>query len=76
VRLLDVDTVTELHPGIKPGTLREWIFYADSNGFRRAIRRVKRKVLIVEEEMLAWIDEQSGVSPEIAEPPQGERANS
>ena len=58
-RLLDVHTVTALHPGIKFGTLRDWILHAESNGLHRALRRVGGKLLIVESELLDWIDERA-----------------
>ena len=58
-RLLDTKTVTALHPGIKSGTLRDWILHAESNGLERALRRVGSKLLIVESELLDWIDERA-----------------
>ncbi len=58
-RLLDVSSVTALHPGIKIGTLREWILHAESNGLHRALRKVGSKLLIVESELLDWIDERA-----------------
>jgi hypothetical protein len=71
--MLTVDTVSQLHPGIKPKTLRKWIFNAKDrkasvqgklvvvkgNGFDTAIVRVGRKVFIDNARLIAWMREQN-----------------
>ena len=41
------------------GGLRHLIFHANSNGFKRVIRRVGGRVLIDEAEFFRWVDEQN-----------------
>ena len=71
--MLTVDTVSQLHPGIKPKTLRKWIFNAKDrkveiqgqvhvvkgNGFDTAIVRVGRKVFIDNARLIQWMREQN-----------------
>lgn len=71
--MLTVDTVSQLHPGIKPKTLRKWIFNAKDrkvtvqgrevvvkgNGFNAAIVRVGRKVFIDNARLITWMREQN-----------------
>lgn len=40
------------------GGMRHLIFNAESNGFRKVIRRVGRRVLINEQAFFAWVDTQ------------------
>lgn len=38
------------------GGLRHLIFYGDSNGFNKVIRRIGRRVLISEDEFVKWVE--------------------
>lgn len=42
------------------GGLRHLVFYADTNGFDKVIRRAGRRVLIDEQAFFQWLDEQNG----------------
>lgn len=57
--LLTVRQFSEKHPAFPEGGLRYNIFHADTNGFKKCIRRVGRKILLDEGEVFRWIDEQN-----------------
>ncbi len=42
------------------GGLRHLVFYAEENGFDKAIRRAGRRVLIDEQAFFEWLDAQNG----------------
>lgn len=46
------------HPWPPIGGLRHLIFFADTNGFNKVIRRVGRRILIDEQAFFAWVDQQ------------------
>ena len=58
--LLTVRQCVERHPFLTSGGLRHLIFHAEENGFARCIRRVGRRVYIVENELFQFIEEQNG----------------
>jgi len=58
-RLIPVMQWSKHHDFPKLGRLRELIFYAETNGFKKVIRRMGRSVLIDEEAFFEWIEEQS-----------------
>ncbi len=43
------------------GGLRHLIFYAETNGFNKVIRRCGRRVLINEAAFHAWLEEKSSI---------------
>lgn len=45
-----------LHPPV--GGLRHLIFHAETNGFKKCIRRVGRRVLIDEAAYFSWVEAQ------------------
>ena len=59
--LLTVHQFCSKHPAFKEGGLRYLIFNAGSNGFEKCIRRIGRKVLLDEEEVFFWVDEQNKI---------------
>ncbi len=69
---MSVETPTDSRPHLIPvtewpkhhswpplGGLRHLIFYAESNGFDRVIKRVGRRVLIDEAKFFEWVDAQN-----------------
>ncbi|MBN2309196.1 MAG: hypothetical protein JXR94_09515 [Candidatus Hydrogenedentes bacterium] len=58
--LYTVRQFIERHPWATHGGVRHLIFHADKNGFSKCIRRVGRRVLIDEERVFEWLDEQGG----------------
>ena len=56
--LYTVRQIAERHPWATESALRSLIFRSDANGLSRAIRRVGRRVLFDEVELVAWIDAQ------------------
>jgi len=40
-------------------TIRKLIFNAEENGFSSVIRRIGRRIYLVEEEFYRWLDEQN-----------------
>ncbi len=55
-RLIPVTKWNQHHEWPPPGGLRHLIFYANTNGFDRVIRRVGRRVLIDEAAFFQWVD--------------------
>lgn len=44
----------------KISTLRSLVFHAESNGFKKVIRRINRRILIKVSAFYEWIEEQNG----------------
>ena len=44
----------------KLGTLRKLVFNAESNGFKKVIRRIQSRILINVSEFFNWVDETNG----------------
>jgi len=55
-RLIPVPKWSQYHEWPPKGGLRHLIFYANTNGFDRVIRRVGRRVLIDEEAFFQWVE--------------------
>ncbi len=55
-RLIPVPKWNQHHEWPPQGGLRHLIFYANTNGFDRVIRRVGRRVLIDEEAFFQWVE--------------------
>lgn len=61
--LFTVKQFCERYPWMKESTLRNRIFFADTNGFNRCVRHLGRKVLISEPDFLVWFEaQQEGAS--------------
>jgi len=57
---LTVNEMLEKYSWLKPGGLRHFLFNSKKNGLEKAIRRMgKRKILINEQLFFLWIDEQN-----------------
>ena len=41
---------------LSEGSVRSWIFFADKNNFKKCIRRVGRKIYILEEKFFEWME--------------------
>lgn len=46
----------------KLGTLRKLVFCAETNGFKKVIRRIQSRVLIDVSEFFKWVDETNGIN--------------
>ena len=57
--LYTIKQIAQRHAWATEPALRSLIFRADENGLSRAIRRVGRRVLLDEDEFLAWIEGQN-----------------
>lgn len=55
-RLIPVPKWNQHHEWPPQGGLRHLIFYANTNGFDRVIRRVGRRVLIDETAFFQWVE--------------------
>lgn len=55
-RLIPVPKWNQYHEWPPQGGLRHLIFYANTNGFDRVIRRVGRRVLIDEDAFFNWVE--------------------
>ena len=53
-QLIPVTNWNEHHPWPPIGGLRHLIFFADTNGFNKVIRRIGRRVLIDEAAFFEW----------------------
>jgi hypothetical protein len=52
--------LTTSNPAFTEGGIRALIFRAESNGFKRCIRRIGRKILISKSAFSHWIETQNG----------------
>ncbi len=59
-QLIPVSHWNERHPWPPAGGLRHLIFFADTNGFNKVIRRIGRRVLIDEAAFFDWANSQGG----------------
>lgn len=50
------------HPWPPIGGLRHLIFFAETNGFNKVVRRIGRRVLIDEAAFFDWVDSQGAAS--------------
>ncbi len=58
-QFLTIPQWCDRHPWPSQGGLRHLIFNAEENGFSNCIRRVGRRVLLSESDVLRWIDSQT-----------------
>jgi len=61
--LLTVKQFCANHPAFTQGSVRSLIFNREQNGFKRAVLKVGRRVLIDVDEFFRCIDEQNGRQP-------------
>ena len=47
----------------KLSTLRHLVFHAETNGFKKVVRRINSRVLIKVSAFFDWIEEQNGFAP-------------
>ena len=59
-KLIPATNWNEHHPWPPIGGLRHLIFFADTNGFNKVIRRIGRRVLIDEAAFFDWVNSQGG----------------
>lgn len=57
LNLIPVTEWSKHHSWPPIGGLRHLIFYAETNGFKKCIRRVGRRVLICEKAFFEWVEE-------------------
>lgn len=57
---LTVRQCAQKHPWASEAALRSYIFEATTNGFDVVVRRIGRKILLKEQELLRWIDSERG----------------
>ena len=63
ININDYVTIRQLttsNPAFTEGGIRALIFRAESNGFKRCIRRIGRKILISKSAFSHWIEAQNG----------------
>lgn len=48
----------------KISTLRSLVFHAETNGFKKVIRRINRRILIKVSAFYEWVEEQNGFAVE------------
>jgi hypothetical protein len=58
--LLSVNDFAKKYPTFTKGTLRAYIFNADSNGFKEVIRRIGARVYIKENAFFNWVERLNG----------------
>lgn len=56
-RLMTVAQFAEAHPAFTVGALRNLLFFRETNGLDMAVRRVGRRLLIVEAAFFDWIEQ-------------------
>jgi len=57
-QLIPVTSWNAHHPWPPIGGLRHLIFFAETNGFNKVVRRIGRRVLIDEAAFFDWVDSQ------------------
>ena len=57
-KFFTVKDFAKRHAWATEGSLRHLIFYRESNGFDRVIRRIGRKILLDESAFFEWLDAQ------------------
>ena len=55
---LTIPQFCERHEFATLGGIRHLVFHAETNGFSKCIRRMGRRVLLNEDAVFTWIDEQ------------------
>ena len=66
-KYLTVPQFCKAHQWATLGGIRHLIFHERSNGFSKCVRRIGKRVLLNEEAVFAWIEEQNGASKSHAE---------
>ena len=41
---------------LSEGAVRSWIFFSEQNGFKKCIRRVGRRIYVLEEKFFEWME--------------------
>ena len=59
-QLIPVNKWNERHPWPPIGGMRHLIFFAETNGFNKVVRRIGRRVLIDEAAFFEWANMQGG----------------
>jgi hypothetical protein len=59
-RLFSVTQFCERHEWATPGGIRHLLFNRETNGFDRCVVRLGRKILLNEEAVFAWLQEDGG----------------
>jgi hypothetical protein len=59
-RLIPASDWERYHPWPKTGGMRHLIFFAETNGFAKVVRRLGRRVLIDEAAFFEWAEKQGG----------------
>lgn len=62
-RLMTVAQFAEAHPAFTVGGLRNLLFFRETNGLEAAVRRVGRRLLILEPAFFAWIESTNRKGP-------------
>jgi hypothetical protein len=57
-RYATVKDMNKYYPAFKESTIRNLIFNEETNGFKRCIRRIGKKILIDLTKFEQWVDEQ------------------
>lgn len=58
-QLLTVNQFVEKHQFATFGGLRHLIFYSNTNGFSKVIKRIGRRILLDENAFFSWVEEQN-----------------
>ena len=56
-KLIPVTAWPQHHPWPSIAGLRHFIFNAETNGFKKVIRKVGARILVDEEQFFKWVDE-------------------
>ncbi|HHF7367438.1 TPA: hypothetical protein ACPSKY_002571 [Legionella bozemanae] len=58
--LVSVKKMPDIYPGFTQSSIRWLIFNENTNGFKRCVKRIGKKILIDLEQFESWIDSQGG----------------
>lgn len=62
-RLLSPRQIWETYPAFTEGSLRWLLFHRQTNGLSIAIRKIGRRLVLVEDLFLQWVEEHSEKRP-------------
>ena len=55
--ILTIKLLTQKHPAFTEGSIRHLVFYENTNGFNMCVRRIGRRVYILEDKFLEFIEQ-------------------
>jgi hypothetical protein len=55
-RLIPLTQWNEFHPWPNQANLRYYVFHAETNGFKHCVRKIGKRILILEPAFFEWVE--------------------